>query len=323
MEHMKLALLMTLFVLLIIPPVTHAQTDEPSCENAFDDARNYTAAVFEQTTARIDDGNIPWKPTDWDNIIRRVVGGGEFFLNTCAIVNQPLSEQTELVDQLASLSLISAPVDTVDVGGDFGEVALTTTFTPTTQLIDLDGDGEDELILHTQIPYFSEDTVYQIRGGLSIAYFKTDDGWQGHIIAPVSSFVTDNSGGEVLYSQSDSNTLSVESGPEALVYFPAPVVEVRTIDDTPLTFITLASASGTGLLKELDVLTWEDQMPRVKLRVAFDEWCYPGEDLQWEVREDGSVFVPSNGGDANSDLHCGQTPETLFQWQDGEYIPES
>ena len=163
-----------------------AVAQDDGCASAFDDVRSFTADVFEATTANIEDGVIAWDSTDWENIVRRVVGTSEFYLNNCTDPDLPLSEQAEAVEELAALSKIESPVATLDVGGDFGEVELSSDFAPNTEFIDLNGDGTDELILHTQVPYFSQATVYQIRGGLSIAFFDSEDGWQGQVIAPIT-----------------------------------------------------------------------------------------------------------------------------------------
>lgn len=297
-----------------------AANAQDECAAAFADAQNFVAAVYEKTLAEIEGGSIPWESADWENVVRRVVGTSEFYLNNCTDADHPLSEQTDAVARLAEMSLIQPPVESVDVGGDFGEVTLGTDFEPSAVLIDLNGDGTDELLLHTQVPYFSEETVYAIRGGLSIAFFYGEDGWQGQVIAPVSSFVTDQSGDHLSYAMLEDNTLSVEQASDALVNFPAPEVEALDVDGTALTFVTLRSATGTGEAKELAVLTWDGRIPSVELRVSFNDWCYPGAELSWEIREDGSVFVPSNGGEEGSPLHCGRTPEVLFQWEDGQYV---
>ncbi|MBI5667187.1 MAG: hypothetical protein HZC41_04195 [Chloroflexi bacterium] len=300
--------------------VTGAASAQTGCEAAFDDVNAFAAEVFEKTLPNVENGVIPWDATEWENIVRRVVGTSEFFLNNCADPDQPLAEQPEVVAQLAELSQIKPPVEAVDVGGDFGAVPLATDFEPTTEFLDLNGDGVDELLLHTQVPYFSEKTVYAIRGGLSIAFFDTEDNWQGQVIAPVSSFVTSDSLERLTYAQSENHLISA-AAPEALSIFPAPEVQVLDVDGGPLTFITQHYATGTDEAKELDALTWDGRAPYVELRVAFDDWCYPGQTLDWEIRDDGSVFVPSNGNEAGSPLHCGRTNEVLFQWQDGEYAP--
>lgn len=295
--------------------------DQNGCESAFDDARTFIAEVFEKSTAEIENGEIGWDSTDWDNIVRRVVGTSEFYLNNCTDPDQPLADQPEAVAQLAEMSLIESPIETLDIGGDFNEVPLGSDFEPRTAWIDLNGDEVDELLLHTQIPYFSQKTVYSIRGGLSIAFFDTEDGWQGQVIAPITSYVTSEQAERLTYAMTENHTLSVQEVHEALVYLPAPEVQVLDVEDTQLTFITLYAPSPTGETKELAVLTWDDRFPSVELRVAFDDWCYPGRTLDWEIRDDGSVYIPSNGGEEGSPLHCGRTPEVLFQWADGEYIP--
>lgn len=293
---------------------------DDGCSAAFDDVRNFTADVFERIPVS-EDGVIAWDTTDWENIVRRMVGSSEFYLNNCTEADQPLSDQPDALWQLKDLSVLQSPVSTLDLGGDFGEVALSSEFVPQTELIDLNGDGADELVLHTQVPYFSHETAYQFRGGLSIAFFYGDDGWQGQVIAPVTRFVTDESGDHVSFAMVEDNTLSAETASEALRYFPAPGIELILADDgTLLTAITLVTTTGTGEARELNILTWDGRFPSVELRVAFDDWCYPGSTLDWEIRADGSVFVPSNGGEEGSPLHCGRTSEVLFAWEGSRYV---
>jgi hypothetical protein len=294
---------------------------QDDCAAAFDDIQNFLNDVYAKSTAEITDGVIPWDTTDWENIVRRVVGTSEFYLNNCVDQDTPLAEQREAVTQFADLSLLQIPVESVDIGGDFADVQLVSNFTPSTHWLDLNGDGVDELILHTQVPYFSDKTVYAIRGGLSIAFFHTaDDGWQGQVIAPVTSFVTDEEGDDHLsYAQTQDNTLSVENADEALIDIPAPQVEVIDTPNQPLTAVTIYSTTGAGEAKELDILSWDGRIPSVELRVAFDDWCYLGAILDWEIRNDGSVFIPSNGNEEGSALHCGHTPEALYVWEGDHY----
>ena len=308
--------------LLLLPGLLLGQPGaQDGCANTFEDAQHFTADVFERATGQIESGVIAWDSADWENIVRRVVGTSEFYLNNCVDAELPLEEQAEALEQLAAMSQIAPPVSSVNVGGDFGDVELGSEFTSSTELLDLNGDGVDELILHTQVPYFSDATVYQLRGGLSVAFFQSDDGWQGQVIAPVTDFVTDETGDHVSFAMMDDSTLSAEESHQALRYLPGPVVEVIGPDDgsAPLIAVTLHAPTGTGEAKELNILTWDGRIPSVELRVAFDEWCYPGGSLDWEIREDGSVYVPSNEGEEDSPLHCGRTPEVLFEWADGVY----
>lgn len=298
-----------------------AWAQEGGCESAFAGVNTFTAEVYEKSTAEIVDGVIAWDADDWVNIVRQVVGASEFFLNNCADPDVPLSRQPDVVQQFAAMSHILPPVESVDIGGDFGDVQLVSSFKPSTQFLDLNGDGMDELILHTQVPYFSEKTVYMIQGGLTIAFFKdAADGWQGQVIAPVTEFVTTQDGPHLTYAQAEDNTLSVESAEQALKIFPAPEIQVVEADGTPLTFITAHSLTGAGEAKELDVLSWDGRIPSVELRVAFDDWCYPGAALDWTIGDDGSVMIPSNGNEEGSPLHCGRTPEALYTWDGAGYV---
>ncbi len=307
----------------LLLPTGNPVRAQADCDSAFDDVQAFTAETFAHMTVE-SGGAITWQRTDWENIVRRLVGTSEYYLNNCMDATQPLEDQPEAVAHFAELSLLRSPIDTLDVGGDFGEVALNSDFVPQAGWIDLNGDGVNELLLHTQVPYFSQETVYQIRGALSIAFFGSEDGWQGQVIAPVTSFVTDESGDHVSFAMVEDNTLSVEDASEALAYFPAPEVEVfvPSGESSPLTAITLYSTTGTGETRELNILSWEGRIPAVKLRVAFDDWCFPGRALDWEILDNGSVYVPSNGGEDSSPLHCGRTPEVLFQWQNGQYVAQ-
>ncbi|MBX3066109.1 MAG: hypothetical protein KF726_24230 [Anaerolineae bacterium] len=324
MGKLRLMIGVLLFMASISPlrGVAAAQQDE--CSKAFDDVNSFTAEVYAKSLANIENGVIVWDSTDWDNIVRRVVGTSEYFLNNCTDPDKPLIEQLNAVQQLAQLSQIKPPVESVNIGGDFGDVKLTTDFHANTAFIDLNGDGVGEFILNTQVPYFSDKTVYALRGGLNIAFFQTEDGWQGQVIAPVTSYVTDETGDHVSFAMTEQNTLSVTETHQALGNIPG--LEIQVIDiagqDAPLTFLTLHSSTGTGEAKELAVIKWDGRFPLVKLRVAFDDWCYPGSALDWQIFDDGSVLVPSNGGDAASGLHCGQTPEVLFKWDGERYTAE-
>jgi hypothetical protein len=312
--------LVAMLFILVSLPFGLVTAGQGGCVSAFEDVRDFVAAVFEKSTAEIVDGVVEWDSTDWEEIVWRVVGTSEFYLNNCTNADQPLTEQLEEVAKLAEMSLIPPPIAALDLGEGFS-VPLTSDITPVAEFIDLDGDDSEEVLLHTQVPYFSQDTLYSIYGGLSIAFFYGEDGWQGHVIAPVTGFVTDEMNDHVSFAMVENNTLSVEESHQALGIFPLPSVEVFFADDgeTPLTAITLYTLTGPGEAKELNILSWENGIPSVELRIAFDDWCYPGSALDWEIREDGSVFVPSNGGEEGSPLHCGRTPEILYIWEDGQY----
>lgn len=291
------------------------------CEAAFEDVQDFTASVFANSTSEINDGIIAWDSTDWENIVRRLIGASEFYLNNCIDTEQPLVQQPEALAQFTEMSFLQSPLSSVHLGGNAGSILLVSNFEPRAEWMDLNGDNIDELLLHTQVPYFSEQTMYSIQGGLTIAFFNSEDGWQGQVIAPIASFVTTQEGDHASYAMLVDNTLSVDEVHQALRYFPASTVEVFFADDgrTPLTAITLHTLTGPGEAKELNVLSWNGRIPSVELRVAFDDWCYPGRSLDWEIRNDGSVYIPSNGGEADSPLHCGRTPEALYVWQDGNY----
>ena len=307
-------------LLLTAPFGRPAAAQDFFCESVFASANAHTADFFQESLDGIEDGLIPWDSTDWEQLVRQEVMAGEFYLDHCTAPEIPLAEQPDAAADLAAQSQILPPVASVDVGGDFADLPLTTDFAPTTQLLDLDGDGTDDLILHTQVPYFSAETVYGIRGGLSIAFFLTEDGYQGQVIAPVTEFVTMQDGPHLTYAQTDPNALSVDTADQALNVVPAPEVSVQVAEDgTPLTFITLQHPTPAGEAKELTVLSWDDRIPNVELRVWFDDWCSPGHALDWTIYADASVDIPSNGGEEGSPLHCGRTPEARFEWADGAY----
>lgn len=320
---MSLIQWLVMLLLLFLLPVSAARVESQAadCAASFDDARAYTAEFFDRSLATVEGGVIAWDSTDWEGLVLRVVASAEHYLNNCIDPALSLSDQPDALAELAALSQILPPVATVEVGGDFDEVPLAAAFTPFTELVDLNVDGADELLLHTQVPYFSDYTVYFVRGGLSIAFFQTADGWRGQVIAPVTEFVTTQDGPHLTYAMLEPNMLSVESPDQALRALPGPQVQVVVADDgTPLTYITLLNPTPLGEAKELAVLTWDESIPSVVLRVAFDEWCYPGQALTWTIGEDASVVIPSNGVDEGSQMHCGRTPEAVYQWSDGAFV---
>ncbi len=314
-------LIMLLLLFLVPVSATRVEGQAEDCAASFDDARAYTAEFYDRSLADIEGGVIVWDSTDWEGLVLRVVASAEHYLNNCIDPALSLADQPEALAELAALSQILPPVAAVEVGGDFGEAPLAAAFTPFTDLVDLNVDGADELLLHTQVPYFSADTVYSIRGGLSIAFFQTSDGWQGHVIAPVTEFVTTQEGPHQTYAMIEPNMLSVDSPDQALRALPGPQVQVVVAEDgTPLTYVTLLNPTPLGEAKELSVMTWDESTPSVVLRVAFDEWCTPGQALSWTIGGDGSVVIPSNGVEEGSALHCGRTPEAIYEWSDGAFV---
>jgi hypothetical protein len=192
-------------------------------------------------------------------------------------------------------------------------------FTASSELLDLNGDGTDEFVLYTQLPYFAPETVYMVQGGLTIGFFQTEAGWRGHVLAPTAYFSDDSEFASYAHV-ADYPFLSDDIVP-VLKYMPQPEVEVIETPDVTLNAITTMYLTGPGLGTDMTILRWNDDLSAdVLLRVQFDDWCYPGAELNWEIRDNGDVFIPSNGNEEGSPLHCGRTPEQLFTFVDGEYV---
>lgn len=107
-------------------------------------------------------------------IAEKLVQAGAYFLNSCTEPDMPLSSQQASVAELTQFAQV------IPVSPDCG-----LQYTPTTALTDLDRDGTDELVLHTQA-IRCDLTNFQGSGGVSIIFHKDTQTatWKGTLIWP-------------------------------------------------------------------------------------------------------------------------------------------
>jgi hypothetical protein len=264
---------------------------------------------------------LGWNPDDWETIVAQLVDAGEQFLNACAEAGAPLADQAT---QLASFSqVIPAMQFTIPGNGDFFplDMQLTQVYTPSVQLLDIDQDGNDEVILHTQVAYFDgEQILFGVRGGVSIAYFATDDGWHGQVIWPVPHYVPQSENTLVFapFFEEDFAQQANWSAADALIYDAGPQVQLLNLrDDAGGTYMALSHRLRNPLtdVRELAVLRWQDRQPEIALRISLNDWCVTA---NWEIEADGSIFIPEL---PEPFPHCtGSFAARTFTLEDGKLV---
>jgi hypothetical protein len=303
-------------------------THEPqACATPFAEVQAATEAIITQTVAAYQPPQpgelmlLGWNPADWEAIVAQLVAAGEQFLNQCTDAPTPLADQ---VAQLASLSQVIPDMEfTIPGEGDFLplDMKLTQLYTPSVQLLDVDQDGNEEVILHTQVAYFDgEQILFGVRGGVSIAYFATEGGWQGQVIWPISHYVpqSDNLLIFAPFFEDDFANQVNGSAADALIYDPAPQVQMLTLrDDEGGTYMALSHNLRNPLtdVRELAVLRWQDRQPEVALRISLNDWCVTA---NWTIQEDGSIFIPAL---PEPFPHCtGSFAARTFTLEDGKFV---
>ena len=278
------------------------------CEQPFADVVTATENVIEEGLQQMEDsetGTLAWPPQAWEGIADQMVAAGALFLDACTDLDSPLAEQPERLTRLAELSRVipqmefTFPVEFVDDG--LWEMKLQQVYTPTTQLLDIDKDGSDELILHTQLAYFSEETLYGVLGGLSIAYVRGPDGWQGHVIWPVPHYVDRQPGSYPAFAGPQlpmwfegQDYFEAQAGEQAgkmWHYYPVPDVQVIDAPDSPNGPYLAVSGALYGPpsdVSEMTILRWSEQEPEVAMRLAWLGWCGAP---PWEIGEDGRIYL--------------------------------
>jgi hypothetical protein len=297
-----------------------------ACASGFTEVRAATEATISATVAAFEPPQpgelmlMGWDPAAWEAIVAQVVTAGEQFLNECADATTPLADQAA---QLATASQTIPPMQiTIPGEGDFFplDMTLTPTYPPTTQLLDIDQDGSEEIILHTQVAYFDgEQILFGLRGGVSVAYFATDEGWQGQVIWPIPHYVAqdDTTLTFAPFFEDDFAQQANWSAAEALIYDPGPQVQMLDLADPEATYMALTHVLRTPVndIRELTVLRWQDRQPTVALRISLNDWCATA---SWEIRADGSIFIPEL---PEPFPHCtGSFAARTFTLEDGQFV---
>jgi hypothetical protein len=140
--------------------------DTSKCEDSFQEIVKLTeSSIISEKVQELTD-------EDSEKVVYKIVEASEGYLNNCTDPNLPLENQPEKLARLAELS------QTIPQSFRCG-----LRYTPTTQLLDVNRDGVQELILHTQATNCYRTPNVDGSGGLSIIFHKAgEQKWQGHVI---------------------------------------------------------------------------------------------------------------------------------------------
>jgi hypothetical protein len=243
------ALALLIFISACSPSSGALTADEKQrCQKPFQDVIDLTAPGLNETT-----------------ISEKLVQAGEYFLNNCTQPNVPLSSQRTRLTELAQLAQVIPMSSTCAIR-----------YTPTTTLADLDQNGTDELILHTQA-IRCDLRSFRGSGGVSVVFRKDDlaADWKGTLIWPCFEGCA-------------------SSGP--WTQSPQPLVQVLPVHDSENRSFMLVVGDylgGDNSGRYLNVWRWEhDGTPEMVLQVRLDDWCGASNSKAWQLTSEGSILIP-------------------------------
>jgi hypothetical protein len=260
------------------PPADTSGTTQ-QCQQLFREAIDLTVPGIDEADEKV--------------IALKVVEAGECFLNKCINSALPLSTQSDCLAELRQLAQV--------VPQSF-DCAFR--YAPTTQLIDLDSDGREELVLHTQAircDHYARPDLYGA-GGLSIVFrFSEQTGsWLGTLIWPCTEDGCHWSG--------------------AWVQSPQPEVRPLIIQDTQGRAFMLVSGGYYGADHTGDILTiwqWEGDIPKPAFELEMSDWC--GTPREWRITERGTILL--SGTTAND--RCDGSEAVEYVLRGDEFVAVS
>jgi hypothetical protein len=296
------------------------------CTEPFEQIRTTSAAEIERVISEYEPPapgepmTLNWDSATLDAIVTQLVAAGEHYLNECA-GGPPV---TPILEQLAELSQV-VPEMTVTIpgSGDFLplEMQLTPTIPASALLQEIDGDGQAEVILQTQVGYFdAEEALFGLRGGVTIVFTPASGRWEGHVIWPVPHFVP-RADDYLEYAPFFAEEVGAEVGwsaVQALIADPGPTVELLNLDDAAGNrYLAVSHIRRTPLddIRELNVLRWRAEGPELALRIVLYNWCVS---VDWEIRSDGTIFVPAL---PEPFPHCqGEYAARTYSLEEGRFV---
>ena len=235
----------------ITNPSTGISGTTQQCQPLFQEAIDLTVPGINEATEKV--------------IALKVVEAGECFLNNCINPALPLSTQSDCLAELKHLAQV--------VPQSF-DCAFR--YTPTTHLVDVDSDGREELVLHTQAIRCDHNAQFGLHGagGLSILFRFSEqtDGWRGTLIWPC--------------------TKDRCHWFDAWVQSPQPEVRQVIIQDTQKRAFMLVSGGYYGADHTGNVLTiwrWEGDTPTPTFELEMSDWC--GSPREWKITERGTILI--------------------------------
>jgi hypothetical protein len=182
--------------------------------------------------------------------------------------------------------------------------------------MDLNRDGIDELILHTQIVSCNlyARAGFLGEGGLSIAYYFNPQiaRWQGISIWPCTG-----EGCPWLGS----------------IHSPQPIVKPLVTRDEPDHPLMLVEGGYSGVDhdgKILSVWSWQTIPPKIISQIGFSNWCGRSSSFEtdkhgqrifranWEITQEGYIFIPA----AEATERCGAESAKLYILRGDKFIVE-
>lgn len=227
--------------------------------------------------------------TTWHQIISQLIEAGEIFLNDCT--------DTDLV-------LLADQAKVVPSSFNCGEPSSFYHYTPVTQLIDVNYDGVDEIILHTQVArcYPTSGLKGIGAGGVSIIFFhnRQSKKWKGQVIWPIPS----------------------DSLPVILQHSPEPSIQMLNMRDSQnRTFMAISrvfQSSGSYVANELTVLRWEDDRYDIVLEDYLSLSC--GQPTEYEFSEEGYILIPF-AKEANP--QCGEREAKMYVLENDKFVAKT
>lgn len=247
----------------------------------------------------IDWGGMTWPPpetesitnAEWEGImstiIPQTIEAGEVFLNNCMDFDHPLSEQTELLDDMAELATAIYPPYLLPSGWQKQSY-----YSAQVQPVNLDNDNSSELVLFARVlnPSGNFRAVYDLR--------ENTRTWYGTLVWPSDD--TD-------YSWFDGHS-------------DEPLMRPLSIAGTENQTFVLTERRYWGAdhtAKHIWVWQWNDNHLEVMLKVRLSDWCGP-EWHNWEVVENGILVYATA-----STERCEAREATLYYLEDGEFTSKT
>ena len=204
------------------------------------------------------------------DLVQSFVTAGEYYLNYCLDQQTVLADQKEGIEKLRTLAEIIPKIERCGFRYD-----------PTIQLLDLDGDEQNELILNAQLGRC--DINYEHRGvkvgsgGINVIYYLNDtiNQWQGYVLWPHILWTCD---------QTDCSSFGMQSTANIQI------LPAQDKQSHPLLLLTASGAGGDANTEWVFVGRWDNGSFETLLDLEYRNWCHPFP--AWEVTPEGHIFVP-------------------------------
>jgi hypothetical protein len=191
-----------------------------------------------------------------------IITATERYLNDCTDHKRPIVKQSKALYRLSRLADLDCP---------YREASI--------QLIDVNRDGNDELVLHTILHGCEKHVSIYDSGFSAIFFFNKEKGaWKGYPIWPIELV---------------ENTSTLPEGTLDYAQYLPKVYMLRFRDSKGRSFMAIESTlnRADSLSKFLSIIRWEGQHYKKILHLELNSWCVQPD--KWIITKDGKVIVPS------------------------------